>query len=696
MKTNNKRTISMMALSLSVITLIGIGGSTVFGAVRQEENKAAAVLQIAAAMAEETVEWNTAKTVSIELNGNTVSVNGAEVTDKAVSAVSFDGTTLSISQAGTYVLTGELTGNVAVSSSKKEEVVLVLNGVTVACEEDEALTVKKTGQLTLVLADGTENVLSSGSETQITDTSAEDAADASGGAVHLKSDTVITGNGSLTVNGYINNGIQCSKTLTISSGTISIHAVHHGIKSKDTVTINGGEISILSGNDGIHTEQEAAEASEEVVDAETGEVITQAQEATEEAGTFIMNGGILSIDSYGDAIQAYLDLTVNDGILDLKTEGEYDSSAKGDSFRDFGGFGRQGGQSQGGQAWDFDQTDDTVSEKGLKSDGTLSIQGGIITIDTVDDAIHCADLLEINGGEMTISTGDDGIHSDTQIDIHDGTITILTSYEGIEANQINVSGGTIDLTASDDGFNANGGSDSFGGRGGPGGSSGNNNASDTDSEMPNLNISGGNIYVNASGDGLDSNGNITVTGGVTVVDGPANSSNGAVDAGMENGGVVTISDGTVFAWGASGMAESFGNTSTQASFLCTLPGTCAAGTQVTVADADGNELFSHTVASAGNSLVFSCPELTEGETCQLIIDETVYELTLSGINTTVRASADGTTTAGNSQDGMSGGGQGGGMPAGGQGGGMPTDGQSGGMPAGGQNGEMPTSGRDSN
>ena len=178
MKAKKKWTISMMALGLSIITCMGIGGSTIFGAAGQESAKMAKEAQTALAADEESVAWDTENAISIELKGDTVLLaNGTAVTDKEIYSISFDGTTLSIGKAGTYVLSGELNGNIVISSSKKDEVVLVLNGVTVECAEDEALLVKKTGQLTLILADGTENVLTSGSETQITDTSADDAAD---------------------------------------------------------------------------------------------------------------------------------------------------------------------------------------------------------------------------------------------------------------------------------------------------------------------------------------------------------------------------------------------------------------------------------------------------------------------------------------------------------------------------------------
>ena len=76
--------------------------------------------------------------------------------------------------------------------------------------------------------------------------------------------------------------------------------------------------------------------------------------------------------------------------------------------------------------------------------------------------------ISISGGTYTIATGDDGIQAHSAVTITDCDLTIADSYEGIEGLSIDISGGTISVKASDDGLNAAGGADSsgFGGRGG--------------------------------------------------------------------------------------------------------------------------------------------------------------------------------------------------------------------------------------
>ena len=87
----------------------------------------------------------------------------------------------------------------------------------------------------------------------------------------------------------------------------------------------------------------------------------------------------------------------------------------------------------------------------------MTLTGGDFTLDCQDDAIHSNADVNIAGGTYQIATGDDGVHADENVAISGGTIVISASYEGIEGQRIEISGGEIDATASDDGLNAAGG-----------------------------------------------------------------------------------------------------------------------------------------------------------------------------------------------------------------------------------------------
>jgi hypothetical protein len=271
---------------------------------------------------------------------------------------------------------------------------------------------------------------------------------------------------------------------------------------------------------------------------------------------------------------------------------------------------------------------------GICAKDELSFTGGTYHITAVKDAINGNDGIKIKAGTFTLSaqTGN-GISSKNSEDttkgyvyICGGDINITNCVEGIEGTAIVVEGGTINLTAQDDGFNASNGassaSDTFlgGGKG---------NMSEND-ENCYVSISGGDISVDASGDGLDSNGSLYISGGNIYVNGPSDSGNGALDY----NGTGDITGGTIVAVGSSGMAQGFSDTSTQYSLLSNLSSNCEAGTKVTLTDAEGNAIVSFTSSRQYQSVVISTPELANGETYTLTCGDQTSDITLSSVVTT--------------------------------------------------------------
>ena len=554
----------------------------------------------------------------------TLSPDGSTSTD---ASVRIDGQTVTITQAGTYQIAGTLDdGALIVESGENAKITLVLGGVSIKNTTGAAIQIATADDVTIELAEGTTNVLQSGEEVDIA--TATESKEASGGALQSKADLKIKGRGSLTVLGYLNNGIHCTKDLKIKNGNISVTALGHGIKGKNSVTVSGGTVTVTSGKDGI----------------------TSDETENEEKGFVTIEDGEIIITSAGDGVSAETTLTVTGGVISIISGGgSANAQQKTDNMRGW---------------WDFDNSasdDNSVSCKGLKAGKAMMISGGSITIDAQDDALHTDGDMTISGGECILSTGDDGAHAELSLTVLDGKITVLTSYEGLEANQITLADGELDITATDDGINANGGSDGFsggfgGGFGGrrndtnnhsgdmtpPDGNAPSGNpptmpgqdaadsttTDDTSDKQPVLLITGGKITVNADGDGLDSNGDLRVEGGDITINGPSNGGNGAIDIGTENGGAGFISGGTLIALGTSSMAENFGSTSTQCAFLVTM-NSFGAGETITITDSQGNVLYTGVTVKSANSVVFSSPDLTVGETYTVTIGSSSATVTQS-------------------------------------------------------------------
>lgn len=563
----------------------------------------------------------------------TLSPDGSTSTD---ASVRIDGQTVTITQAGTYQIAGTLgDGALIVESAEDAKITLVLGGVSIKNSTGAAIQISTADDVTIELAEGTTNVLQSGEEVDIA--AATESKEASGGALQSKADLKIKGKGSLTVLGYLNNGIHCTKDLKIKNGNISVTALGHGIKGKNSVTVSGGTVTVTSGKDGI----------------------TSDETENEEKGFVTIEDGEIIITSVGDGVSAETTLTVTGDVISIISGGgSANAQQKTDNMRDW---------------WDFDNSasdDNSASCKGLKAGKALVISGGSITIDAQDDALHTDGDMTISGGECILSTGDDGAHAALSLTVLDGKITVLTSYEGLEANQITLADGELDITASDDGINANGGSDGFsggfgGGFGGrrsdmnsqsgdmtppdnsnmqtpPDGNAPSGNpptmpgqdaadsttTDDTTDKQPVLLITGGKITVNADGDGLDSNGDLRVEGGDITINGPSNGGNGALDIGTENGGAGVIAGGTLIALGTSSMTENFGSTSTQCAFLVTM-NSFGAGETITITDSQGNVLYTGVTVKSANSVVFSSPDLVVGETYTVTIGSTSATVTQS-------------------------------------------------------------------
>ncbi len=494
--------------------------------------------------------------------GNTISVDGNGVT--------IDNNKVIISSAGTYGISGTLKdGQIIVDAGDEDNVKLVLNGANISCSNSAPIYVKNSKNAYLVLADGSENVVTDG-ESYVFEDETNNEPNAT---IFSNDDLFISGTGKLTVNSNYNNAIASDDDLEIGDANIDIISVVDGLRGKDSITISSGNININATGDGMK--------SNNTEDSSKGYVL--------------IKDGTINITSGEDGIQAETNATITGGDLTINTGGGSENGSQSSSWGNFGN-GMFGGNNN------TNAEEDTVSAKAIKGTVLVQIDGGNINIDSADDSIHSNGNVEINGGNINIVSGDDGIHGDSTIDINDGEITITKSYEGIEAETININNGNINVVASDDGINAAGGNDGSSMNGRPGqnmfASSGNGT----------INLNGGRVVIDASGDGVDANGSIYLNDGTVIVNGPENDGNGALDYDKE----FVISGGVFIAAGSSGMAQSPSTTSSQNSINVFT--SVSANTILHIEDESGNELITFAPSKSAGSIVISSPNIKSGTT----------------------------------------------------------------------------------
>ena len=270
----------------------------------------------------------------------------------------------------------------------------------------------------------------------------------------------------------------------------------------------------------------------------------------------------------------------------------------------------------------------------LNGKDSVRIADGTFNLSCDEDGIHAGNddqqdgYVYIEGGDINISVGDDALHAEGLLIITGGDIDVSKSCEGGEGYKILVTGGDIDVISSDDGFNAAGGSsgsgdnhDGFGGGPGMGGVD-----MDADNDAYIL-ITGGTININANGDGIDSNGCIGITGGSVYVLGPSDNGNGAMDYGI----CAAITGGEIVAVGGSGMAQGFGDESTQCSALVNFDEWIDAGETITLTDSDGKEVLSYKADKKFNSVVISTSDMKQGDNYTLTVGDQSSTFTLDDI-----------------------------------------------------------------
>lgn len=328
--------------------------------------------------------------VTITLNGDTAVASGDGVT--------VEGTVVTITQAGTYLLTGEMTdGQVMVDVGESEKVQLVLSDAAVASSTSAALYVKSADKVFLTLAAGTKNALSA------TDSFVQRDDNQVDGAVFSKCTLTINGSGSLTVDCAQGHGIVSKDTLKVTGGQLTVHAASSALTGKDSVRIAGGTLNLTAGKDGIH--------SENTDDSEKGFI-------------YILDG-TFSITADSDGMDASQNVTVKGGTITLTV-------------------GDDGIHADGAQTIVDGSVTVTESYEGLEGQ-TVNIQGGTVSVTASDDGINAADgsttamgpgaadsscAIHISGGEVRVDASGDGLDSNGDLTVTGGTVYVSGACNG--------------------------------------------------------------------------------------------------------------------------------------------------------------------------------------------------------------------------------------------------------------------------
>lgn len=369
---------------------------------------------------------------SKEENGVTITVDGNDV-------VADHG-----SQEGIcYVVTGT-TNDGSLTINGKADFEIELNNADITNTRSTALDIESKYKAFLVLA----------GSNRLTDGTTAD--DSHKGALYAKGKLLISGDGSLDVYGTYNNGIHGKSNIVIDKG-VNLYVnstANHGIKAGDDLYINGGIINVevsAPGAKGINGDIDINinGGRTTVVSTANGQWDDEDLETKASAGiacdsVFTMNDGEIymkSTGSGGKGLKADWEAYINGGkVRIITTGGLYFSDGTTESHNYTG---------------NTDNLDDAYSSspKGIKigtknEHGVLTITDGDIMVRTTGnnaEGMESKGTLDITGGTVLISAHDDAINSSGDLTISGGTVVAVgTNNDGIDANgNMYLKGGTI-------------------------------------------------------------------------------------------------------------------------------------------------------------------------------------------------------------------------------------------------------------
>ncbi len=342
-----------------------------------------------------------------------------------------------------YVVTGT-TNDGSLTINGKADFEIELNNADITNTRSTALDIESKYKAFMVLA----------GSNRLTDGTTAD--DSHKGALFAKGKLLISGDGSLDVYGTYNNGIHGKSNIVIDKG-VNLYVnstANHGIKAGDDMYINGGIINVevsAPGAKGINGDIDINinGGRTTVVSTANGQWDDEDLETKASAGiacdsVFTMNDGEIymkSTGSGGKGLKADWEAYINGGkVRIITTGGLYFSDGTTESHNYTG---------------NTDNLDDAYSSspKGIKigtknEHGVLTITDGDIMVRTTGnnaEGMESKGTLDITGGTVLISAHDDAINSSGDLTISGGTVVAVgTNNDGIDANgNMYLKGGTI-------------------------------------------------------------------------------------------------------------------------------------------------------------------------------------------------------------------------------------------------------------
>ena len=573
---------------------------------------------------------------SINLSDLTYEGEGVEINDNQIK----------ITQGGDFTVSGTLSdGNITIST--KEKVKIRLSGAKITSSNNPCIFVEDADKSYITLTDGTENYLI-----------AENSED---GAIYSKENLEIKGDGSLNIESSAGHGIKASDNLNIENGVISINAASDGIHINDTFKMTGGTVNITSINDGIDCES-IVNISAGTINIETNgtpientQTRTETAEETPRRGMWEMDEADVEFEKSTKGINAEWMMVISGGEINVNsashaihcqdeieiTGGKFSLSSKYDK-----GISAHGNLTVSGADTVIDVTKST---EGIESKNVMTINDGVISVVSTDDALNATggnsgmmqgggmrenmgemqrpeNATDANGTQMPM--GDKGNRGNRQPQMQVGEIPEGTNIPMNGERPAEPSGQTPDETMMQrpqmDG-NMEMSSGNMGGMG---------------RNMKNcLIINGGYLELCGGDDCIDANGNMIINGGTIKATNPTGSftgNNGVLDA----DGQTTIGENANIIL-ASGSGNERSLKLTQNTIIVYCENQHTAKEQIIASDDDGNVVYEYAPEGNFKAVLIASNNIKTGENYTIKIGDETFEAEITGQSTVIGTQTNG-------------------------------------------------------
>lgn len=536
---------------------------------------------------------------SVTISDSSTASNDAEDSDTNDTTAS-SCTTVTISEAGTYILTGSASNaQVIIDADKETKIQLVLDNLTLSCKSSAPIYVRNADKVFITLVDGSSNTLAATGEFVAIDDNNIDA------VIFSKDDLTLNGSGILTISSPYGHGIVSKDDLVVTGGTYTMTCAKHGLSGKNSVRILDGTFDLTVTKDGIHASNDDDENLGYIYIAGGTFTINSDDDGMHADSTLYIEDGTIDIQKSYEGLEGQT-ITIQDGDIDIVSSDDGINATNGSGSNDSTDNQGKGGLENGQMPGDPPSGDNQMPETPPSGDSFDPSQN--------PDQNNSTDTYDNSTNNSIMTMNATAVTSGTQTSNSSDNAASSKNTQFPDNNQMpenppsNSSADTSGSSTSQPQGNTPSGMGGF----------------DMDAdESCVLTINGGTVTINADGDGIDSNGYFYMNGGTVYVEGPESNGDSALDYGIS----ATITDGYFLSTGYSGMAQSFGSDSTQCSYMLTLSSNTSGTTTVTLTDADGNVLLSHETSKSYNSIIVSCPELEVGSTYTLTAGDTSQSIT---------------------------------------------------------------------